>query len=58
MRLIFLGIGRRWIVSTVVFAIGEECGQRIRSAFGLAIDLGDLSVRRAQLLGQPARAGE
>ena len=55
---LFLGIGWRWIVSTVIFEMGEECGQRIHSGFGLAIDLGDLSVRRAQRLGQPARGGE
>ena len=55
---LFLGIGWRWIVSTVIFAIGEEGGQRIHSGFGLAIDLGDLSFRRAQRLGQPAHGGE
>src|SRR5262249_26112175 len=56
-RLIFLWIGRGR-VCIVVFPVGEECRQMIRSGFGLAIDLGDSSVRRPQRLGQPARAGE
>jgi hypothetical protein len=52
-RLGVLGIGRCLVVHTVLFAIGQERRQRIRSGFGLAIDPSDLGVRCAQGLDAP-----